>query len=90
MSIEEAIKRAIAGDFDPKPNTPVADQALQVFGSDLPFREKWDLISALASSLDRDNQDDCNRYGTIIEGMYADAETPEDIQYMNPEADWPA
>lgn len=90
MSIEEALKRAAAGAFDPAPSTPVTDKALQIFSSDLPFREKWDLISALASSLDRANQDDCKRYGSIIEGMYADAETAEDLQYMNSEEHWPA
>lgn len=88
MSIEDAIKKAMAGDFGSQAETPVSDKASEIFRSKRPFKERWDLISALEAELDQTNTEDCSRYGSIIEGMHADAETADDIRHMNAEASW--
>lgn len=82
MSIEDAIANAERGIFPVATDTPVTDKAIVIFGSELPITEKWDQLVALEAELDEANKDDCYRYGCILEGMYATAETPEDIAYL--------
>jgi hypothetical protein len=90
MSIEEAIKRASAGVFEPAPETPVTDKGRAIFSSDLPFKQRWDQIMALIPELEASTEEDHQRFGSLIEGMHADAETVDDIQYMNREEGWQA
>jgi len=82
MSIEDAISNAQRGIFPVATDTPVTDKAIVIFASDLPIQEKWDQLMALEVELDEANEDDCYRYGCILEGMYASAQSPEDLAYL--------
>ena len=88
MSIKDAILKAKQGEIPESQATPVSDKAGAIFRAEMPFKQKWDLIEALASELDQANKEDCYRYGCYVEGMHADAETEDDIRHMNSEAAW--
>lgn len=90
MSIEDAIKRASAGVFEPVPETPVTDKGRAIFSSDVSFKQRWDQLMALVPELEASSEEDRQRFGSLIEGMHADAETADDIQYMNREEGWQA
>ncbi len=82
MSIEDAIKRAMAGDFDPQPVTPLSDQAFALLKTDLPFREKWKQVQMLAKQVRQAGGEDADRFKWVIESIYAGA-TAEEINIMH-------
>lgn len=82
MSIEDLIKRAMAGDFDPEPETPLCDQAFALLKTDLPFREKWMQIQILSKQVRQAGGEDADRFKWVIESIYAGA-TAEEISLMH-------
>lgn len=83
MSIDEVLDLANQGIVPVTPATPVSDKAAAIFSSSLPFRQRWDAIVALEPELNSASADDRYRFGWLIEGMYASAESPDDLRYMH-------
>jgi len=77
MSIEDAIKRAMAGDLDAAPATSFADEAFAVLRSDLPYRQKLTRVGELLRQAEQAGGEDLQRFSNVIECMYADASAEE-------------
>lgn len=77
MSIEDAIKQAMVGDFDPESATPLSDQAFTVLRGDLPFRQKLKRVGELLRQAELAGGEDLQRFSNVIEYIYADASAEE-------------
>lgn len=90
MSIEDAIKRAMAGDFDPEPETPLADEAFAVLKSDLPYSQKIQRVKELTKQAKAAGGEDYRRFSSVVECMYADASAEEFALLQSDDNEWPA
>jgi hypothetical protein len=88
MSIEDAIKRALEGDFGPQLATPLSDEAFAVLKGVLPYQEKLQLVCQLMERAEQVGGEDLRRFGHVIECIYADA-SAEELLVLQSDHAWP-